>query len=61
MDNTIIALQNLYIALGGELTDTYENICNGEPVSNYVIIPDMVNALAEQVTANKATSEDDGE
>lgn len=47
MDNTITALQNLYVALGGELTD----------VENIVIIPDMINAIATQVTANKAAAE----
>jgi len=47
MDTTIIALQNLYVALGGALTDTYENIADGAPVANLVIIPDMINAIAE--------------
>lgn len=47
MDNTVIALQNLYVALGGSLEDTYETICDGAKVSDYVIIPDMINAIAE--------------
>lgn len=47
MDNTIDALKNLYVALGGSLTDTYDDICNGAAVSNYVIIPDVINAIAE--------------
>lgn len=51
MDNTIKALQNLYVALGGELTDTYETIAGGVPVSGYVIIPDMINAIAALVTS----------
>lgn len=42
MDTTIMALQNLYVALGGELSD----------VANIVTIPDMINAIATQVTAN---------
>lgn len=46
MDNTIIALQNLYVAMGGELTDTYDTICDGAKVSDYVTIPDMINAIA---------------
>ena len=41
MDNTIKALQNLYVALGGNLST----------VSNLVIIPDMINALATLVAA----------
>lgn len=53
MDNTITALQALYVALGGELTDTYETIANGVAVSDYVIIPDMINAIAEQIISNK--------
>ena len=51
MDNTITALQNLYVAMGGELTDTYETICDGAPVSDYVTIPDMINAIAELKTS----------
>lgn len=47
MDNTIIALQKLYVALGGALTDTYDDICDGAAVSDYVIIPDMINAIAK--------------
>lgn len=39
MDNTIQALQNLYVALGGTASD----------VEGITIIPDMINAIAEQV------------
>ena len=56
MTSTIVALQNLYVAMGGNLTDTYEDIDNGSPVSNLVRIPDMINALAEL-----KTSQSDGE
>lgn len=52
MTSTITALQNLYVARGGELTDTYDDIANGEAVANYVTIPDMINALAELETAS---------
>lgn len=52
MDNTITALQTLYVALGGALTDTYENIADGAPVANLVIIPDMINAIAEHIKAD---------
>lgn len=38
MDNTIQALQALYVALGGDLSD----------VADIVIIPDMINAIATQ-------------
>lgn len=37
MDNTITALQNLYVALGGDAAD----------VADVTIIPDMINAIAQ--------------
>lgn len=46
MDNTIVALQNLYVALGGDADD----------VADMVIIPDMINAIAGLVTSG-ATAE----
>lgn len=54
MDNTITALQALYVALGGQLTDTYDAIASGAPVSDYVIIPDMINAIAAHVGSGGA-------
>lgn len=60
MDNTIQALQKLYVALGGTASD----------VADIVIIPDMINAIATQAAtvvsaANtaelpKVTSTDNG-
>lgn len=47
MTSTIQALQNLYVALGGNLTDTYEDIDDGATVANLVRIPDMINAIAQ--------------
>lgn len=47
MDSTVKALQALYVAMGGNLTDTYEDIADGAAVSNYTLIPDMINAIAE--------------
>ena len=38
MDNTIIALRKLYVALGGSADD----------VAGLVIIPDLINAIATQ-------------
>ena len=46
MDKTIDALRNLYVALGGDLDD----------VSDLVIIPDMINAIAALI-ASGATAE----
>lgn len=45
MDNTIDALKNLYVALGGTASD----------VADIVIIPDMINAIAS-VAGSVATS-----
>lgn len=44
MDNTLDALRNLYVALGGDIDD----------VKTLVIIPDLINAIATQ--ASKATA-----
>ena len=44
MDTTIDALKALYVALGGTAAD----------VANITIIPDMINAIADQVLENKA-------
>lgn len=38
MDTTVIALRNLYVALGGTAAD----------VADLVIIPDLINAIATQ-------------
>lgn len=56
MTSTIEALQALYVAMGGNLTDTYANIDGGAPVSNLVRIPDMINAIAG-LKASGATAE----
>lgn len=66
MDTTVVALQALYVALGGSLTDTYSDIANGVPVSDYVIIPDMINAIAQVATSAgielpKVTASDNGD
>lgn len=41
------ALKALYVALGGALTDTYEDIADGAPVSEYSLICDVISAIAE--------------
>ena len=52
MDTTIVALKNLYVALGGSAAD----------VADVVIIPDMINAIATVAGAVKTavTASDDG-
>lgn len=42
MDRTVDALKNLYVAYGGTADD----------VENLVTIPDMINAIAEQVASS---------
>lgn len=60
--NTIEALQTLYVALGGTLSDTYESIANGAPVSSYNVIPDMIAAIAQKVPTElpTVTADDNG-
>lgn len=55
MDNNMIALQNLYVALGGSLTDTYEDIANGIPVSDYTIKPEIIEAISKKVPSGSAS------
>ena len=60
------SLQALYVAFGGALTDTYDNICNGEPVSNYTLSADVIAAIAQVVSGGsdaalpEVTAEDNG-
>ena len=44
---TVDALKSLYTALGGKSTDTYSTIAGGIAVSDYVLIPDCISAIAE--------------
>lgn len=50
MTTTLEALKAVYTALGGELTDTYDDIADGAVVGNYSVIPDVVNAIAKIAT-----------
>lgn len=66
MMTTVEALKALYVALGGQLTDTYDSVAGGIAVSDYVLIPDCIQAITQVVTtATKAelpavTSDDNG-
>lgn len=51
MNTTVQALQNLYVALGGELAD----------VENIVLIPDMINAIAELKSAETTNDTPSGD
>lgn len=44
--NTIQSLKELYVKLGGSLTDTYLGIAGGIPVSDYTVIPDIIEAVS---------------
>lgn len=46
MDNTLDALRNLYVAMGGDADD----------VTDLVIIPDLINAIATLISSG-ATAE----
>lgn len=48
MDTTVTALKALYVALGGSADD----------VADITLIPDMVNAIAEQAEAALAAKAD---
>ena len=51
MNTTVEALKNLYVALGGALTDYYSGIAGGIPVSDYVLIPDCNSAIVKVAPA----------
>lgn len=53
---TITALQDLYIKLGGALTDTYEGIADGTTVGNMTLIPDLIEAIAQKAGAGGGSS-----
>ena len=62
---TVEALKAVYTSLGGELTDTYENIADGIPVADYVIIPDVISAISARAASAgielpKTTASDNG-
>lgn len=54
--NTVEALQALYVAFGGSLTDTYEDIADGVPVSDYKTIPNLILALAQKVPSGSGSA-----
>lgn len=50
MKRTVKALQDLYVKLGGQLTDTYANIADGIKVGLYKRIPDIIEAVKEKAS-----------
>lgn len=45
MNTTVLALQNVYVKIGGSLTDTYDGIAGGAPVGGYSLITDVLKAI----------------
>lgn len=63
MGNNVKALQELYVTLGGELTDTYEDIADGVSVSDITTIAEMIQAVAKKAGAKElpeVTAADNG-
>lgn len=54
--NNVEALKVLYVALGGQLTDTYDEIADGVAVSDYVLISDVIQAIAQKVASGSGAS-----
>lgn len=50
MNTTVKALLDLYVQLGGSLTDTYADIADGASVENYTVIPDCIEAIKNVVS-----------
>lgn len=66
MNTTVEALKGLYVAFGGSLTDHYSDIAGNVNVSDYVLIPDCIKALAKiaasaGIELPAVTSEDNGD
>lgn len=49
MGKNVESLKALYVACAGNLTDTYEDIANGIPVSDYVFISDCILAISKKM------------
>ena len=50
MKMTVEALKDLYVKLGGLLTDTYSDIANGIPVAEYTLTPDCILACSKKAS-----------
>lgn len=66
MDN-LSALKALYVAVGGELTDTHSGINGSVTVANYTLLADVIAAIAAKISAGSmkelpsVTSSNDGQ
>lgn len=58
MNTTVQSLQDLYVKLGGSLTDTYDAIADGATVGDYVTIPDMIEAITQKAGSGGGSGSD---
>ena len=54
MDN-LSALKALYVAVGGELTDTHSGINGSVTVANYTLLAHVIAAIAAKISAGSMT------
>lgn len=49
--SNVDALKALYVAVGGELTDTHSSINGSVPVKDYTLIADVIAACAAKIAS----------
>lgn len=60
MKTNLEALKAVYVKNGGSLTDTYEDIAGGAPVSAYKTLKDAIAALSKLTLIPEVTDADNG-
>lgn len=50
---TIKSLKDMYVKLGGSLTDTYADIAGGKAVGTYATIPEMIQACTKKASGGE--------
>lgn len=54
---TIKSLKDMYVKLGGSLTDTYADIAGGKAVGTYATIPEMIQACTKKASGGGGGSD----